>query len=309
MTDDNVTPEVAPVETTPAENTTEVKETMTGRPAETPVEEPKEGEEEVKAPENPNLVYPEGFDSETYDLTTQSIRQDVILEKIANANADTEKYKKQSQDMRKIISKGKSKDEASEYVEAYVPDEKYAGFYDFDNENNAPVKEAVESLSVLAQENGLNTEQFRAMTDFFNDTMATAGVLDTTSPEEKLQIQQDFLANENKKLHDDPVEAVNIINSAVKWVDDMSVFNEEEKSAIKDVMDKGAIGVSAVHKMRKLFGGNGQDIPTINVNNTGLASDDALADEYNKADTSMARRQEILQKRREAGRQGGLPNK
>jgi hypothetical protein len=56
-----------------------------------------------------------------------------------------------------------------------------------------------------------------------------------------------------------------------------------------------------------MFGGQGKDIPTVEVSGSGLSSDLSLATEYNKPETSQARRIEILQQRRDAGRTEKLP--
>jgi len=293
------TPETAE---TPVVETPETAESsMTGGKLDaTPVEE--SAKEELTPP----TQYPEGFDESTYDVHAQKIKPDGVLAREAALKEEADKFKKQAQDMRKIISKGKAKEDAAEYVEGYVPQDEYSKYYDFETEGNESVKESVEQLGNLATEQGLNSEQFRAVTDFMNTTMEKAGVFDTRTPEQVEVERNDWLAQENKKLSDDPVEAVRIINQNVEFVQGMNMFTEAEKERQGQWMDAGALDVSIINKYRTLFGGESK-IPTMELNDSGLSSDASLAEEYYSKDTSVARRQEIMQKRREAGRTSPMP--
>ena len=294
------TPEVAEnVTPTDAENTT-----LTGGKLEA---ETVETETKEEAPTNPNLEYPEGFDETTYDLATKSIKPEGIKEREDALKKDRDNFKKQAQDMRKIISKGKAKETADEYIDGYVPQEGYENFYNFEDGANPEVKAGFDKLTKVATEQALNVEQHRAVTDLMNELMTDVGVLDTRTAEQ-IEIQQkDWLREENKKLSDDPVEAVRIINQTVDWVQGMNVFSDSEKEVLGKVMDSGAEGVAIVNKFRTMFGGQGKDIPTVEVSGSGLSSDLTLATEYNKPETTQARRIEIMEQRRAAGRQGGLP--
>jgi hypothetical protein len=296
---DEVTPEVAETSETPtpAENTT-----LTGGKLDS-------AEEVVvdETPANPNLEYPEGFDEKTYDLATKSVKTEGIAEREADLKKEMENYKKQAQDMRKIISKGKAKETADEYADAYVPQEGYEDFYNFEDGANPEVKAGFDKVTKMSTEQALNTEQHRAVTDLMNELMTDVGALDTRTPEQREIQQKDWLREENKKLSEDPVEAVRIINQTVEWVDGMNIFSDSEKETLGKVMDSGAEGVAIVNKFRQMFGGNGKDIPTIEVSGSGLSSDLSLATEYNKPDTTQARRIQIMEERRAAGRQGKLP--
>ena len=293
------TPEVAEnVTPTPAENTT-----LTGGK----LDSAEETVETNEQPTNPNLEYPEGFDEKTYDLATKSVKTEGIKEREDSIRKEMENYKKQAQDMRKIISKGKAKETADEYADSYVPQEGYEGFYNFEDGANPEVKEAFDKVTKMATEQALNIEQHRAVTDTLNDIMTQAGVLDTRTPEQ-IEIQQkDWLREENKKLSDDPVEAVRIINQTVDWVQGMNVFSDAEKEVLGKVMDTGAEGVAIINKFRTMFGGRGKDVPTIEVSGSGLSSDLTLATEFNKPDTTQARRIEIMEQRRAAGRTDPMP--
>jgi hypothetical protein len=296
---DEVTPEVAETSETPttAENTT-----LTGGKLDSAPEV-----EVDETPANPNLEYPEGFDEKTYDLATKSVKTEGIAEREADLKKEMENYKKQAQDMRKIISKGKAKETADEYADGYVPQEGYEDFYNFEDGANPEVKAGFDKVTKMSTEQALNTEQHRAVTDLMNELMTDVGALDTRTPEQREIQQKDWLREENKKLSDDPVEAVRIINQTVEWVDGMNVFSDSEKETLGKVMDSGAEGVAIVNKFRTMFGGQGKDIPTVEVSGSGLSSDLSLATEYNKPETSQARRIEIMTQRRESGRVGGLP--
>lgn len=253
----------------------------------------------------PNTIYPEGFDADTYDLEKGSVKTDAVLAKIALAKEEADKATKQAQDLRKIISKGKAPEKAEVYLEGYEAPEGLERYYT--EEGNEEVREVMTTLAETAKDMGLNTDQFKSIADVMNEAMVKAGVMDNRTDEAIDQQKQDWLRAENEKLSSDPMEAKSIIDANVKFVKETSLLNDDQKAFLSDSMDKGAIGISTVNVFRELFGGRGSDIPSVNVVDTGLASDNSLAVEFYAADTSVARRQEIVQQRMNAGRKGGLP--
>lgn len=251
--------------------------------------------------------YPVGFDATTYNLETGQFNKEAIIKKFEDINNDKENFKKQALDLRKIVSKGKAPEGAEDYLKDLKPSEEFSKFYNFEEGQNEEIKERVDTLAKISKEQGLNTAQFNSIVNFMNETMTKHGVLDTRSQEEIEAESSNWMKAEMNKISEDVNTAREIIKSNVNFVKDFRSFNDDEKQALIDFMDKGAVAISAVNKFKTLFGGKGQDIPSIDVVDTGLASDDILATEYNKPSTSSARRLEIIKQRMAAGRNKPLP--
>jgi hypothetical protein len=293
-------------------STPESAETQTPESAEPATQSTFSGE--VKAPvENVNAAvkpaeYPEGFDAKTFNMQTGEIKKDGVLERFQELTKNAEDFEKQSKDMRKIISKGKAFEDAQEYINKYNAPEGLEKYYDRDNADNADITEVIDTLANGAKQQGLNEEQFNFVLDNMNNAMVKAGVFDPRTSEQVQLDTQDWIAEENKKLSDNPLQAKAIVDANVQFVKDNNIFSDAEKEVlVSKLLDSGAIGVSAMNKIRTLFGGKGQDIPTVELRDTGLASDASLAEEFYNSTTPGSRRQEIVKQREEAGRFGGLP--
>ncbi len=250
--------------------------------------------------QNDNSKYPEGFDAETYDLTTSSVKYDKVKEKFESHKKEVEGLQKQNLDLRKIVSKGKAPNDIKDYEANYKPDSKFEKYYKEDD----TTKETLKSFNELAKNTGLNLEQHKAVVDFMNDTLVKAGIFDTRSKEE-IEIQKaDWIKNERSKLGK---EADKIINSDVEFINNFGGFNEEQKQQLKQFVGSGAIGASVINTIRNAILGSGrnEDIPT-DINVGGLADDITLAREYKDDSTTDSRRAEIIQQRIKAGRKGSL---
>ncbi len=247
-----------------------------------------------------NSKYPDGFDAETYDLTTSSVKYDAIKAKFENHKKEVEGLQKQNLDLRKIVSKGKAPNDLKDYEMNYKPDSKFEKYYKEDE----IAKETLKSFNELAKNTGLNLEQHKAVVDFMNDTLVKAGVFDTRSKEE-IEIQKnDWIKNEKAKLGKD---ADRLIKSDMEFIDNFGGFNEEQKAELKQFIGSGAVGVATINTIRNAIFGSGrnEDIPT-DINVGGLADDIALAREYKDDNTTDLRRAEIIQQRIRAGRKGSL---
>lgn len=278
------------VETT----TTETPDTLLGIQTEP---KPEPTPEEIEA-----TKYPQGFNAETWDLTTNSIKQDAVAEKFKTSSTERESLEKQVKDLRRIVSKGKAPEDVAEYSE-YKPDEKYDGYYDFENEANPEVQEIVGLLDEKSKELGFNVEQNKQMKDLLNIAMEKAGVFDSRTPEQRKLEEADWRRNEKTKLGEN---ADHIIEQSKNFIEQNNLFNEEEKKILLGLSNQGADFINIMYKFKKMFKGTGE-IPTPNVATTGLADDMTLAMEYNAAGTTPQRRMQIMEQRRSSGRAGGLP--
>ena len=255
----------------------------------------------VENTENQDLIsnYPDGFDAETYDLTSKTFKADGIKAKFDKSNKDIESLKKQNLDLRRIISKGKEVVNVEDYELSYKPDSRFNNVYE-----NQETQEAIKGFNEVAKDIGLNIEQHKQVLDYFNNTLEKMGIFDTRSEKEKDIQMQDWLKAEKKKLGEN---ADYIINKSTEFVNNHGLFNEKEKEKLLALGNSGAIGVSILNKMRiAIMGENISTIPA-DVKSDGLADDYSLAKEYYDANTTDQRRSEIIVARIEAGRKGKLP--
>ena len=250
--------------------------------------------------ENSKSNYPDGFDEETYDLKTSSVRYDKVKEKFENYDREIEKLQHQNLDLRKIVSKGKAPQDLKDYELNYKPDSRYEKYYNEDE----TTKETFRSFNELAKNTGLNLEQHKAIVDFMNETLVKAGVFDIRSKEEIEKQKNDWIKSEKEKLG---LNADNMIKEDIEFINNFGGFNEEQREELKKFVGSGAIGVSIVNAVKRAIYGSGrnEDIPT-NVNIGGLPDDITLAKEYRDEKTTNERRAEILQQRLRAGRTNPL---
>lgn len=246
--------------------------------------------------------YPEGFDTETYDLTTKTIKADKVKERFDLSKKEIEKLNKQVLDFRKVISKGKAPEDIKNYEASHKPDSKFEKYYTSDEKT----KETINSFNEIAKNTGLNLDQHKAVLDFFNNTMVNLKVFDIrTETELKLQ-QEDWIKSEKAKLGKD---ADSIIKDSLEFTNNFGMFNEEQKESLKNLMSSGAVGVSIINTIKNIIqGSNGQKVKIpMDVKVGDIADDYTLASEYYNSNTTEARRKQIMQDRIKAGRTGFLP--
>lgn len=243
---------------------------------------------------NQESKYPEGFDAELYNLETNTLREDKVKEVLENNKKTIEDLEKQKTELRKIISKGKEPETLEDYEKSYRPDSRYQNFYESEES-----KELIKDFNELAKNSGINIEQHKLILDFINNTLEKTGVIDTRTEEQKKLQEQDFIANEKKKLGKD---ANSIIAKTVEFIDNFGGFNEEQRKSLKQFANTGATGVSIIYTLSNaLMGTSREEIPT-DVNIGGLADDYTLKREYMDDNTTDERRAEIINLRIKAGR-------
>lgn len=255
---------------------------------------------------------PEGFNEHTYDRYKQEYKPDGIKEQMAKLEDERAKFEKQALDMRRTISKGKAPEKTEEYLKDFEPEERFAKFYDSENENNAEVLGHVDGFLNVAKDNALNPEQVKNVLNFFNEFSEKTGILDTRTTEQIALEQQDFKNAEYEKLATaigedaTEVDVAKMVDNEVRWVQNISLFNEDQKTALVGLMNQGAVGVSIVHSIHRALGGGGMDIPTNEVIVGDLGTDAQLRAEYNNPSTTSERRVEIIKQRTNAGRRGSF---
>ena len=254
-----------------------------------------------------NAHIPEGLDADIFDAETRTFKEDKVVERLKQNTADIEKWKKQANDMRRKLSKGvDAPDKMEDYAENYVPEERY-GFVMDDNETDVGkhVHGVLGILDKFAYEHGMSLETAKDLKNLYMKYAEDVQIIDARSDEEKAKSRQDYLDEQRKMLGDN---AETILKENKKFAEDYGLWTAEERKYILSEMNNKAVANTMFSKIRKLFGQSASDdIPTRGVSVSGLADDRSLADEYYKETTSDARRMEILQLRRDAGRTTSLP--
>ena len=255
---------------------------------------------------------------ETIDLNADGIDADVldgdgrvdnkkVTELLKNNKNLTAKQEKQIKDLRRIISQGKAPENPEDYYKDYKPEGGVARYYDFENEANAPIKEFLETTGKEFQEIGLRKDQAKKVYDLYNEALTQAGVFDSRSDDEIKETANLWIAEQKGQL--DKMygngRADQVVNTAVKFVEQLPVLNEDEKKLAIDLMNKNGAGfINLFYKMNKHYGEG--DIPVDISTVSGIPSDAELWDEYSKPETSDIRREEIVKLRQKAGRKGTM---
>lgn len=250
---------------------------------------------------------PEGLDDEIFDAETRTLKEDKVVERLKQNTADIEKWKKQANDMRRKLSKGvEAPDDIKEYAEKFIPDERYDFVMD-DTETNAGkhVHDVLDVLDKFAFEHGMSVETAKDLKNLYMKYAEDVQIIDARSDEEKAESRKKYLEEQRKMLGDN---ADTILKENKRFAEDYGLWTDEERKYILNEMNNKAVANTIWGKVRKLFGQNASDdIPTRGVSVSGLADDRTLADEYYASTTTDARRIEILQQRRDAGRTTSLP--
>lgn len=276
---------------------------------EQPTEEKGEGliVEEPKQAQEGNAPIPEGLDEEIFDAETRTLKEAAVVERLKKNTEEIGRWKKQANDMRRKLSKGvEAPEKVEEYAEGYVPEERYEFMMD-DNESNAGkhIHEVLSELDKFAYDHGMSKQANKDLKDMYMRYAENVQIIDGRSEEEKDKARAEYVAEQKKLLGPD---AEQIIKDNVRFTKNYGMWTDDERKWLMGEMNKSAVANSFMNKVRKLFGENtSEDIPVRGVSVSGLADDRTLADEYYKAETTDARREQILQMRRDAGRTGGLP--
>lgn len=239
-----------------------------------------------------NNGYPEGFSANTYNLETSEYKTEAIAAQLKTLTESGENFKKQAQDLRKVVSKGKAPEDVADY-DNYKPDSKYDKYYDFSEESNPDVKTAVDNLNELSKNLGLNVEQNSKMRDYMNETMEAAGVFNSKSAEEVSTEHDNWLKAQRSALGDNPEHS---IETAKSFIENNPLFNEEQKDLFISLSnEKGAVFIKAMEVLSDRLNNTRGVVPTPNmVESAGRADLVTLAQEYNNPSTSGARRIEIV---------------
>ncbi len=247
---------------------------------------------------------PEGIDEELWDKEKGALKQDAVLERLSSKDKEIENFKKQALDMRRKISKGiETPDSAEKYAELYTADEKYNAILS-DTESNAGkyINASMKNIDKIAFDNGMTKEQANAMKNAFLQVMEEVSIIDTRTDEQKASDKAQYIKEQKAILGD---KAEEIIKENVEFCKNYGVFDNEEKKFLLESAGQSAVANKVIAKIRELFGEKVSNIPSVSADN--LPSDMELAKEYNRPETSDARRMEIIQQRINAGRTDPLP--
>lgn len=249
---------------------------------------------------NGDWTVPEGFDAEMFD-ENHALKQDAVKAHFDKLRAESDNYKKQSEDMRRKLSNKDALGSEEEYAKGYKNDD-LGKFTEGEDEKSQFIKATYANVDKIAKDNGLNLAQANAVKDALFGLFKDLGVVDTRAPEEaasaQLELQKTILGD----------SAAEIVKDNTEWVKGNGLFSDSEKDMLVLAAEKGNPLINSVlHKFKALFGkSDSSDIPVNNAaNNDGLPTDAVLAEEYKTA--SDARRQEIILSRIKAGRKGNLP--
>lgn len=246
--------------------------------------------------ENVKNEYPEGFDATLYNLETKSLRTDKVRELINLKDAEIKDLTSQKENLRKIISKGKQTADLTQYQQ-YTPDSRFSEFY-----KDKTTQDFFNNFNQTAYNLGLNTEQHKAILDFFNNQLEKTGIVDTRTQAEKQLQQEDWRREEYKKLGDG---AEYLIKKNLEFIDKYNFINEEQKESLKNFANSSASNLMIVQRFREVLDHNINEespIPTVNVAGTGLADDRTLWIEFTNEKTPDIRKQQIIEERIKAGR-------
>lgn len=255
--------------------------------------------------EGQKSVVPEGVDPELWDESTMTLKKDAVLERLKSKDAEIEKYKKQSLDMRRKLSKGvETPENIEDYAADYIFDEKYdSTLADKDSDISKYVNSAMNEINKLAVENGFTLQQTKVVKDKFMQVMEDVSLIDTRSDDEKAKSRAAYIQEQKKLLGDD---ADNIIKSNANWVANYNFFEGPAKEFLSKALQDSAAGNLVVYQIRQLLRDKtavNNSIPTMPASD-GLPSDEEYRKEWKEA--TPERRMRIIQERMAAGRERDL---
>lgn len=247
----------------------------------------------------------------TETVSTQETQQQSAQESIVNANpsirdnymsdgnlnvdmvfSDLEKFQKNAQDLRRIVSNKEAPEDAKGYFKDYkTPNDAFNALVEAQDENAVKLMDKVGSK---LHELGLSVKQGQEMTSLLAEIVGNTGVFKT--PEQQKAERQEFVAKELEKLGDDSGK---IVNETASFIQNNNLLSDTDKQALlKSINDGGADVIMALNKMAKKYG-EGSGIPSSSLTGA-LESDAVLFEEYKTA--SPMRQQEIARLRKQAGR-------
>lgn len=232
---------------------------------------------------------PDGFDEETYDLESKSLKIDGVKKRFESYNTQIDGLKKQALDLRRKLSKGHEVPDSIDKYE-YIANEKYDKYFlDDSTIQNKHVQSVMNELSKLSLDNGLTKEQSKSVKDFMLDYMDVVKVIDTRSKEDIEKEEKKELMKQKEILGDDFEQ---IISDNLSYYKERGPFNKQEREILLDSIKKSGHVNNILMKMRKYIDGTTTfDLPTdTNVD----ASVERLRDEYNNPKTTDKRREQIV---------------
>lgn len=247
-----------------------------------------------------NWTPPEGFDAEMFDenhaLKPESVKARFDADAAKHANLE-----KQVGDLRRKVSNKDALGTEEEYNKGYS-NEDFKTVAAEESDRGKFLAATLGNMDKIAKENGLSLSQANAVKDGLFGLMKDLGVVDTRTAEEKAA----DIAEKQKTVLGD--KATEIVKANTDWIKEYGLFSDPEKEMLDLACREGNPLInSVINKFRGLFNRTSSaDIPVKDgVNNDGLPTDAALAEEYQTA--SQERRIEIIKQRAAAGRTGQLP--
>lgn len=255
---------------------------------------------EIKNPESWSV--PDGFDEGMFD-ENHALKIDAVKARFESDAATKASLEKQVVDLRRKVSNKDALASEEEYAKGYN-NENFNKYITADNEKGKFLQATVGNIDKIAKENGLSLSQTNAIKDGLYALMKDLLVIDERTDEERISaiegLQKEVLGD----------KAPEIVKSNVEWIKNYGLFSDPEKEMLELAAKEGNPLINSVlHKFHALFDKtSSQDIPVNEgINNDGLPSDSALAEEYVDPKTTQDRKIEIINMRIKAGRSGNLP--
>lgn len=264
-------------------------------------------EEKGNEKKDPNAAIPDGLDEEIFDKETRTLKEAAVVDRLKANNVEIERWKKQANDMRRKLSKGvDAPEKVEDYATDFMPEERFDSIMsDMESVAGKHVHQVLDELDKFAFNHGLSKETAKDLKNMYLNYTETVKIVDTRSDEQKAKDQELYFADQKKILGEN---ANQIIKDNVRFAKEYAMWSDAEREWMLSQMDSNGVANGFFQKIRKLHAqGTSSDIPVRGVSSSGLADDRTLAAEYYKTTTSDQRRQEILQQRRDAGRENRLP--
>lgn len=238
---------------------------------------------------------PDGFPDEYWDADNNGVNAQSLFEGL-------QKQEKIAKDLRAKMGRGEHKapKESSEYK--FEPSEKAAEFLKDDD----PLVGAARDV---AHKHGLSQEQYAGFMSEMMDQMLDVAekAADPNNEQTKAQLEE-YKQKEIEKIGPNGAQVLRVVQSWGNELLSEGVFTQDDVDTLTTEGLVSANMVRMFNRLRSRMGGS--DIPVGTIND-GLSSDSEIASKvsalYDKGDAqSMREAEELLQKRRDAGRSGPL---
>jgi hypothetical protein len=269
----------------PIEDNSAARSLLEGQ--ETPA--PKEGLDEVITTKEDitatKITAPETLENkEWWDEEKGALKTDAVLEELG-------KRGKIAADLRKKLSKGvKVPEKAEEYNIAA------AEGLETVIDPKAPI---FSDIKTLAHGLMMSEEQINGFVNGYMKICLDKGIIKKPlSKEEQEKAQKNYIAEERKKLGDNPDTVLTTVKTFIDGEYRKGTFNEAEKKYLNDVMGSSSTGIIVINKLREMTGQ-----PTIPVDNAafdGLPPDNQLLSEW--GNYTESKQMEVLKQRIKLGR-------